>query len=101
MRPTQWPTGHANIDPMPRSDFTPSDEAAKLYARHKRAYETVAELKEPVRRQAAEDLRAGATVGQLARWTGLTAEVVRRIAREEGIERLRPPTVGRLAADDD
>lgn len=43
-----------------------------------------------------EALRRGATVSQLAKLTGLTAEYFRRIARAEGVERLRPPTVGKL-----
>jgi hypothetical protein len=42
-------------------------------------------------------LLAGATVGQLANWTGLTPEVFRRRARVLGVERKRPPTVGKLA----
>ncbi|MFF3151849.1 hypothetical protein [Streptomyces sp. NPDC057910] len=86
---------------MARSAYTPDDQAAQLYARYKRARETEAQLKDPVRTQAAADLRAGATVGELAKLTGLTAEWFRRIAREEGIDRLRPPTVGRLKAGDE
>lgn len=80
---------------MARSDYTPADDAAQLYARYKRALTTERNLRDPVREMAAQDLKAGASVGQLAEWTGMTAEVFRRIAREEGVERRRPPTVGK------
>ncbi|MCF3101455.1 hypothetical protein IPZ58_07655 [Streptomyces roseoverticillatus] len=80
------------------SDYEPDDEALRLYSRYKRAREAEAELKDPVREQAARDLKAGATVSDLARLTGLTAEYFRRIARAEGVERKRAPTVGKLAA---
>lgn len=81
-------------------DYTPDDEATRLYARYKRARETEAELKDPVRDQAAIDLKAGATVSELAKLTGLTPEFFRRIARAEGVERLRPPTVGKLRQEE-
>ncbi|MFE9844699.1 hypothetical protein [Streptomyces goshikiensis] len=81
------------------SDYTPDDEAVRLYTRYKRARETEAELKDPVREQAAHDLKAGATVRDLAKLTGLTPEFFRRIARAEGVERLRPPTVGKLKSE--
>lgn len=75
----------------------PDDEAARLYARYKRAREAEAELKDPMREQAARDLKAGVSVSELARLTGLTAEYFRRIARAEGVRRKRAPTVGPLA----
>ncbi|WP_328908091.1 hypothetical protein OG230_00405 [Streptomyces sp. NBC_00234] len=78
------------------TDYTPDGEATRLYGRYRRAREAEAELKDPVRVQAAVDLKAGATVGQLAKLTGLTSEYFRRVARAEGVERLRPPTVGKL-----
>lgn len=78
------------------SDYTPDGDATRLYARYKRARETVAELNDPIRDQAELDLRAGATVGQLAKLSGLTPEYFRRIAREIGVERRREPTVGKL-----
>lgn len=81
------------------TSYEPTEDAAKLYAKYKRARETEAELKDPVRKQAEADLKAGATVGQLAKQTGLTAEYFRRIAREIGVERKRPPTVGKLTQD--
>lgn len=80
---------------MTRDAWTPPDDTERLYSRYRRALETERELKNPVREQAARDLRAGATVTQLARLTGMTPEVFRRIARAEGIERKRAPTVGR------
>lgn len=80
---------------MTRDDWTPDDEAERLYGRYRRALETERELKDPVRAQAARDLKAGASVTQLAKLTGMTPEVFRRIARAEGVERKREPTVGR------
>lgn len=80
---------------MTRDDWTPDDETERLYSRYKRALETERELKDPVREQAALDLKAGASVTQLAKLTGMTPEVFRRIARAEGVERKREPTVGR------
>lgn len=80
---------------MTRDDWTPDDEAERLYGRYKRALETERELKDPVREQAARDLKAGASVTQLSKLTGMTPEVFRRIARAEGVERKREPTVGR------
>ena len=41
------------------------------------------------------------TVGQLAKWTCLTPEVFRRRARQLGIERRRPPTVGKLKSSEE
>lgn len=80
---------------MTRDDWTPDEETERLYGRYKRAIETERELKDPVREQAARDLKAGASVTQLAKLTGMTPEVFRRIARAEGVERKREPTVGR------
>lgn len=77
------------------SNYSPPDEQAQLFARYRRARETEKALAPQVREVAAQALKDGATVGQLAKWTGLTDEVFRRIARAEGVERLRPPTVGR------
>lgn len=63
---------------------TPTDpaERAKTYARYKQALKTQRELKATVRAMATEDLKAGATVAQLADTTGETPEVFRRIARD-------------------
>lgn len=80
------------------TNYKPDDEATRLYTRYKRARETEAELKDPVRQQAVRDLKAGASVSQLAKMTGLTPEYFRRIARAEGVERRREPTVGKLHA---
>lgn len=96
MGPTRWPTDHANMGDMPRSNYEPPDDAAKVFTRYKRAVETLAD-KDPLRDMAVREMRdRSATVGDLARLTGLSDEYFRRIAREEGIERRRPPTVGKL-----
>lgn len=50
-----------------------------------------------VKELAPDLMRAGATIGQLAKWTGLTDEVFRRIGRAHNINRLREPTVGKDA----
>lgn len=82
---------------MARSDYTPPDDAAKLFARNRRAVTTLANLKDPVREMAIREMRDhGATVGDLARLTGYSDEWFRRVAREAGIERRRPPTRGQL-----
>lgn len=79
-------------------DYTPPKNAADVYARYKAHYEGERGLKPKMLESADADLQAGATVGQLAAWTGLTPEVFRRRARALGVERKRPPTVGRLTA---
>ncbi|QIP87622.1 hypothetical protein GLX30_30380 [Streptomyces sp. Tu 2975] len=76
--------------------YQPDKDAADLFARYKRHYEAERDLKPAMREMAARELKAGASVGQLAELTGLTPEVFRRIARAEGVERKRPPTVGKL-----
>lgn len=81
---------------MPK-DYTPPPEAADTYTRYKDHYEGERRLKPKMLEAADRDLKAGATVGQLAAWTGLTPEVFRRRARALGVERKRPPTVGKLA----
>lgn len=100
MWPTQRARDHASMGAMPRSNYEPSEDAAKVFGRFKRAVDTQAELKDPVRELAIREMRdAGATVGDLARWTGLSTEYFRRIAREAGIALKRPPTVRRLKDD--
>lgn len=84
-------------DPMASSDYTPPDDAAQLFTRYKRHLEGERALRDPVREMAARELKAGASVKQLAEWTGMTDEVFRRIARAEGVERRRAPTVGKEA----
>jgi hypothetical protein len=75
---------------------TPED--ADTFARYKAHYEGERTLKPAMLEAADRELLAGTTVGQLAAWTGLTPEVFRRRARKLGVERKRPPTVGKLAA---
>jgi hypothetical protein len=83
---------------MPK-DHKPSPEAAETFAHYKEHYEGERELKPEMLEFADRELKAGATVGQLAAWTGLTPEVFRRRARALGVERKRPPTVGKLAPE--
>lgn len=83
---------------MPK-DYKPPKDANDLFARYKAHYEGERELKPAMREMAARELKAGATVGQLAKWTGLTPEVFRRMARDLGVERKRPPTVGKLKSE--
>lgn len=79
------------------TDYKPDEDIAALLARYKRARQTEKQLLPLVKGIAPDLMRNGATVGQLAEWTGLTDEVFRRIGREHGIERLREPTVGKDA----
>ena len=80
---------------MASHNYTPPEDAAQLFARYKRHYEGERALNGPMKEMAVRELKAGASVRQLAEMTGLTDEVFRRIARLEGVERRRPPTVGR------
>lgn len=80
---------------MASDDYTPPDDASQLFARYKRFYEGERALNQPMKEMAIRELKAGASVRQLAELTGLTDEVFRRMARAEGVERRRPPTVGR------
>lgn len=82
-------------------DYTPPPDDRDLFGRYKTAYETERELKPEVQEAADRALKGGASVGQLARWTGLTAEVFRRRARALGVEHKRPPTVGKLRPNAD
>lgn len=90
---------------MTTDNWAPDEDAARTFARYRKAIETERELNKPVRELATTALREGATVTQLARLTGMTPEVFRRIARAEGVQRKREPTVGaeveakRIAAD--
>jgi hypothetical protein len=86
-------------EPMARTEYSPPDDATRLFAKYKRAREAEAELRDPVREMAERELNAGATVGQLSKLSGLTPEYFRRIAREIGVEHKRPPTVQKLAPD--
>lgn len=79
--------------------YKPPQDAAALFARYKEHYEGERELKPAMVEMADRELKAGATVGELARLTGLTPEVFRRRARALGVERKRPPTVGKLAPE--
>jgi predicted GIY-YIG superfamily endonuclease len=76
-----------------------SPESEALCARVREINETLAALRPEVRRLAVREMHSGATVGQLAEWTGLSREYFRRLAREAGIERRREPTVRRLSDD--
>lgn len=87
------------MDDVARSNYEPSNRMAKRLTRYREAVELLAD-KDALRELAAEEMRDhGATVGDMARWTGLSTELFRRIARAEGIERRRPPTVRRIAED--
>lgn len=81
---------------MPK-DYKPPREAANTFASYKAHYEGERKLKPDMLEAADRALIDGATMGQLAAWTGLTPEVFRRRARALGVERKRPPTVGKLS----
>lgn len=78
------------------TEWKPPKTDADLFAQYKGHVEGERELKPKMEEAADRALADGATVGQLARHTGLTPEVFRRRARKLGIEHKRPPTVGKL-----
>ncbi|MFJ4637547.1 hypothetical protein ACIP69_18225 [Streptomyces hygroscopicus] len=80
---------------MASDDYTPTPDEARVFGKYKRAYETERELRPDVKKLAAAALHRGATNKELMELTGLSDEFFRRIARAEGIERQREPTVGR------
>jgi hypothetical protein len=86
----------ANMNAMATDPYAPTPEVAKLFARYKKARDLERELLAEVKAAAPAELHAGATASQLAGMTGLSDEVFRRIARAEGVERRREPTVGKL-----
>lgn len=79
------------------TDYTPDVLDAAALARFKRTHTAHEQQLREIKELAPKLMRQGATVGQLAKWTGLTDEVFRRIGRAHGIERLREPTVGKDA----
>jgi hypothetical protein len=79
--------------------YEPPEDAADVFTKYRAHYEGERALKPEMLELADRELKAGATVGQLAAWTGLTPEVFRRRARALGVERKRPPTVGKLAPE--
>jgi hypothetical protein len=62
--------------------WTPDEDTAALFATYKQAVETERANKAAVRDIAREALQNHATVNQLARLTGMTPEVFRRMARD-------------------
>lgn len=80
-------------------DYEPPPDAADVFAQYKTHHEGERTLKPKMLQLADRELEAGATVGQLAKLTGLLPEVFRRRARALGVERRRAPTVGKLATD--
>lgn len=96
-RPDMRPEPRAIMDSMARSNYEPPADAAALFARVKKAHDTLRELRGPLYEMAVREMRNGdATVGDLASLTGYDPEKFRRMGRAEGIERRRPPTVGQL-----
>lgn len=79
------------------TDWEPDEETAALYARFKRIRAAHDQMLKQIKEGAPSQLRAGATAGRLSKLTGLTDEVFRRIARDNDIDRLREPTVGKDA----
>ncbi|MEH0417834.1 hypothetical protein [Streptomyces sp. B21-083] len=78
------------------AEWKPPKTDADMFAQYKGHIEGERKLKPKMEEAADRALANGATVGQLARHTGLTPEVFRRRARKLGIEHKRPPTVGPL-----
>ncbi|MFD7793591.1 hypothetical protein [Streptomyces sp. NPDC059759] len=100
-QPALRPRAGAIMGAMARSNYQPPDDAARLFANNRRAVVALSKLRDPVREMAVREMRAGATIGDLARLTGYSDEFFRRLAREAGIERRRPPTRGRRSDPSD
>lgn len=81
--------------------YKPPPDATSVFARYKALHEGERALKPEMLALADRELKAGASVGQLAKLTGLLPEVFRRRARSLGVERKRPPTVGKLSETPD
>ena len=64
------------------AEWTPTSEAADTFGRYRQALLTERELKPDVRELARAALKDGATIAQLAKATGMTPEVFRRMARD-------------------
>lgn len=78
--------------------YEPDTDETQLFARHKRARQTIKETRKPVMEAAERAIRAGATNQRLAELTGLTAETFRTLAEKIGVDnRAKAPTVGREA----
>ncbi|MFE9735444.1 GIY-YIG nuclease family protein [Streptomyces sp. NPDC005863] len=92
----RYNTQHRWTSP-PSSGIKIPEDPAELYAKYRKALEERRALEPQIKAIAARALREGAPVGQLAKLTGMTPEVFRRIARTEGVQRRREPTVGREA----
>jgi hypothetical protein len=76
--------------------YEPDTDDAQLFARHKRARQTIKETRKPVMEAAERAIRTGATNQELSALTGLTAETFRTLAEKIGVDnRVKPPTVGR------
>jgi hypothetical protein len=73
----------------------PTADQAELFARYRRHVEGERELKPDMQAAAAAALQAGVSAGTIAKATGLTPEPFRRMARKLGVDRKRPPTVGK------
>jgi hypothetical protein len=68
--------------PIMTTRWTPDPETAEVFALYAEAVRTERDLKPDVRQRAEAALKAGATSTQLARLTGMTPEVFRRMARD-------------------
>lgn len=79
--------------------YEPNTEDAQLFAKHKRARETIKTTRKPVMDAAERAMRDGASNQQLAELTGMSAETFRSLADKLGIDnRQKAPTVGRKVA---
>lgn len=88
---------HAKMAP----DYTPPEDVTRTASRLERNTEAGKKLKQELHDLAVREMRAGATVGQLAKHLPWSAETLRGIGRKAGIPLKREPTVvGRKAMQD-
>jgi hypothetical protein len=86
---TAWHNG-----PVAR-EFVPSDPLRDAIKAHERAKKALKNAKEKLAQLAAEEVRSGAKLTDVAKATGYSDEHVRRLARAHGVEgdpsRIPPP----------
>jgi len=89
----------AIIPRVARSSYTPPDDAAQVFARYKALTEEQKRLRPTVDQLADREMRAGASIYDLDRLTGVSREIWRRLARQWGIDLKRDPVRGRRSAE--
>lgn len=84
-------------------EYEPTQPLRDAIRAHERAKKALKTAKEQLAKRAAEEVRDGAKLSDVAKATGYTPEHVRRIARAHGVEgdpsRIPPPPPPRRRSD--